>query len=638
MSVQAGIWNIDGAPVDRDFLARISQSLAGFGPDGEVTYFGGPVGMLYRPFHTTPEARVEYQPYISAGGKVITWDGRLDNRDELIPQLSHLFQGDATDVSIVAAALERWGTDCFAKLIGDWAIAVWDQRERKLVLARDYVGVKNLFYHLGPTRVIWCNHLAPLALCGVEFTLCEEYIAGYLSGGAKSHLTPYREIRSVASAHFCCIWDGRVSEHSYWTFNPRLKTRHKTDKGYEEHFRHLFGQAVRRRLRADTPILAELSGGLDSSSIVCMTDDILLREGKNTSSISTFSALDPDDPNDDDSLYVARVEQKRGREGYHAEIKPCGDTFRFNYPTFVPTPGFAIGEEFNTAQTDAIQRGNYRILFCGDGGDQVLGQERDPRTQMADQLAQFKLVELGRLLSSWSLSARRPWVQLLSESAAILLPTSLRTHCGRPKSVPWLNACFSRRYGISERPLPAGAGTRFWLPTVRESFQIIEGLSRFTSQVRPSLVEKRYPFLDQTLTEFLMSIPAEQLLRPGERRSLLRRALVNVLPKEILSRQSKASSGRCYVLFLQKHWKILENILLSPMSSRLGYIDQARLQATFLAMKSGHVPPNVISLLGALSLELWLREAAARGVISIPSVSAHEISMPRKHSVDLYAW
>ena len=84
MSVQAGILNLDGGPINRECLDRISHNLIAYGPDGEASYFDGSIGILYRPFHSTPESHLERQPHVSAHGNVITWDGRLDNRDELI--------------------------------------------------------------------------------------------------------------------------------------------------------------------------------------------------------------------------------------------------------------------------------------------------------------------------------------------------------------------------------------------------------------------------------------------------------------------------------------------------------------------------------------------------------------------------
>src|SRR5258707_7796516 len=229
MSVQAGIWNFDREPVNREFLARISQALVEYGPDGETTHFDGPVGMLYRPFHTTLESRSERQPYVSASGKVITWDGRLDNRDELIPQIWNDLTADRTDVAVVAATFDRWGTDCFAKLVGDWALSIWDPVEKQMILARDYIGVRHLFYCHRSNRIMWCNHLAAWALCGDQFTLCEEYIAGYLASDPDAHLTPYREISSVPPGKFVCIRCDRAVIHTGWGFSTRLRTRYKAD-------------------------------------------------------------------------------------------------------------------------------------------------------------------------------------------------------------------------------------------------------------------------------------------------------------------------------------------------------------------------------------------------------------------------
>src|SRR6266850_5488398 len=109
MSVQAGIWNLDENPVDRDFLASIGHALAKYGPDGETTFFEGPVGMVHRPFHTTSESRLECQPHVSVTGMVMTWDGRLDNRDELFLQLHNEIFSDRTDLALVDAAFRRWG-------------------------------------------------------------------------------------------------------------------------------------------------------------------------------------------------------------------------------------------------------------------------------------------------------------------------------------------------------------------------------------------------------------------------------------------------------------------------------------------------------------------------------------------------
>src|SRR5260370_37867918 len=99
---------------------------------------------------------------------------------------------------------------------------------------------------------------------------------------------------------------------------------------------------------------------------------------------------------------------------------------------------------------------------------------------------------------------------------------------------------------------------------------------------RPSPLEKRCPYLDQSLVEFLTSIPSEQLLRPGERRSLMRRALVGILPPEILSRRTKAAAGRCQVVTLEKRWSTVESLLRASFVSQLGFVNRQRFCAALL--------------------------------------------------------
>jgi asparagine synthase (glutamine-hydrolysing) len=618
MSVHAGIWNLDGDPVSRECLARVAQPIAGYGPDGETTYSDGAMGMLYRPFHTTSESRFEHQPFVSDSGKVFTWDGRLDNRDELMPQVLQTLRGDRTDVAIVAAAFDRWDKECLAKLVGDWGLAIWDSREQALILARDYMGIRQLFYHTKPKSITWCNHLAPLALSGDHFTLCDEYIAGFLASDPDAHLTPYREILSVPPGKCVRVHRGKITIHTHWTFNTRLHTRYKRDAEYEDQYRHLFRQAVRRRLRSASPVLADLSGGFDSSSIVCMADDILAKEGSETPRIDTFSFHDSNEPDEDDFLHFVKVEQKRGKTGFHADLQGSGDSFSLEYPVFVASPeGLGNRVEVKAALSDLLQQHEYRVLLCGRGGDEMNGQPLDPRVQMADLLLDLRLMKLGKQLVAWSLLIRkRPLIQLFLQTLLQLAPMPLRaalTEQGRPES--WVNRTFAKKHRMSVRQMGAIKGASFLRPSIRDAIQTIDTLSRRMTSTRPSLVEKRYPYLDQHLVEFLSTIPLDQLLRPGQRRFLMRRALAGLLPVEILNRKTKASFDRSYSVTIAKHWNKLESAFASPLSSRLGYLDKDRIREALADVKAGHVSPFLLRLLNAVCLEYWLRDVVARNIV-----------------------
>src|SRR6266576_185472 len=115
MSVQFGRWNFEGRPPAGDYIDKVSEALAPYGPDSNESYADGRVQILYRAFHTTKESRRETQPHISRSGAVVTWDGCLDNRAELISELSESLTGASTDIAIVAAAYDKWGPNSFAK-------------------------------------------------------------------------------------------------------------------------------------------------------------------------------------------------------------------------------------------------------------------------------------------------------------------------------------------------------------------------------------------------------------------------------------------------------------------------------------------------------------------------------------------
>src|SRR5258708_27002877 len=192
MSVQFGKCNFDGRPIDPKELDQVRPVLAPYGPDGEGYICKDNFGVLYRLLHTTKESQVETNPVITQTGEVITWDGRLDNRHELIRELQHYFPTESPDVLIVAAAYKRWGTTVFAKLIGDWAVSIWDPTINCLTLAKDVIGTRNLYYLIEKDHVTWCTILDPLIqFAERSFALDEEYIAGCLSFFPAVHLTPY---------------------------------------------------------------------------------------------------------------------------------------------------------------------------------------------------------------------------------------------------------------------------------------------------------------------------------------------------------------------------------------------------------------------------------------------------------------
>lgn len=627
MSVQAGICRLDGNPLDRVLFQNLNAGIESYGPDGGRSYVSDAIGMSYRACHLTKEARLECQPHRTVHGNVITWDGRLDNRDDLIRELRNDLV-ERTDLAIVIAGYEKWGIDCFCRFVGDWALSIWDPAEKKLLLSKDYIGIHHLYYRLTDKSVIWCTHLAPIVqLPGLSLTLNGEYVAGYLAMYPEEQLTPYREIQAVPPGSFVTIRSNHATTRAYWSLDTKKIIRYKADREYEEHFRDVFRQAVRRRLRSDSPILAQLSGGLDSSSIVCMADDILAKGEAETPRLDTISIYDPNTPEGDERRYFSKIEERRGKEGHHVERTNSGDFLDLDSGDLIAVPGSsgratglrAVVQEF-------IQSSGYRVVLSGSGGDEFLGGIQDPLPQLADLIVVPQPLKLARQLIAWSLVKKQPWIQLMLQTMCTFLPRSLQAQFVPQARIPsWIDPTFARRYGMALRQLGPDGTLGLSLPSRRANARTFVTMRRLLASCPRTSEERCYPYLDQTLIEFLLSIPATQLLRPGQRRSLMRRALVGLVPEEILFRRTKGTSTRNVVASFQRSWSVLEKLFGRPISAELGYINRTRVLDSLEAAKNGNAPLLIYVLKGIL-LELWLQSLVQHGLINSVATQTSAVS------------
>lgn len=619
MSVQFGKCNFDGKPVDRQELDDVRSVLAPYGPDREGYLCKDNIGILYCAFHTTKESRRETQPHVSKSGFVITWDGRLDNRQELIQKNIVDEVAEPTDLDIVAAAYTRWGTACFAKLIGDWALSVWSPLDHSLLLAKDFIGVRHLYYAIENSRVAWSTVLDPLVLfADRRFTFDEEYIAGWLSFLPDAHLTPYAGIRAVPPSSFVRVTKDSCRVIKYWELTPS-QIQFATDAEYEEQFRALFTTSVRRRLRSDRPVLAELSGGVDSSSIVCLSDFLINRGEAEAQRLDTISYYDDSEPNWNERPYFEKVEEKRGRKGLHIDVSShssSGDEgndvhFRVS-PASLGHSNEAVGQFISwiTSQKN-------RVVLSGTGGDEFTGGVPTPLPELADLLIGLRLTLFSRQLKLWALSKRRPWLHLLRGVLGCFLPSGF-PEASQLSQPAWLCPSFRRNHAaaLAERR------TRIHLFSGPPSYQInlfTLNIMRRQLACAPDLHEPlcdtRYPFLDRDMIEFLCGVPCEQILRPNQRRSLMRRALVGFVPEEILNRKRKAYLIRSPTKSLADEWKRLTNDEPRLLVERLGIVSQDRFADAVEKAQTG-MEIDVVSAQRTIALELWLRQLARHNFLT----------------------
>jgi asparagine synthase (glutamine-hydrolysing) len=620
MSVQFGRWNLDGKPMDRDYLEKVKASISPYGPDDCGSYSKINISILYHAFHITKESRRETQPHVTSSGAILTWDGRLDNRTDLIRRLGDVLTIGSTDAEIVAAAYECWRSDSFGMLIGDWALSVWDPNSRSLILAKDPIGTRHIYYSFDNNQVTWSTILDPLVLfADCSFALNEEYIAGWFSFFPATHLTPYVGIYSVPPSSSVLIRPGTQTVGKYWDFDPSMRIRYRTDAEYEEHWRAVFGESVQRRLRSCRPVLAELSGGMDSSSIVCMADTIIARGAAETPRLDTVSYYNDSEPNWNERPYFTKVEEKRGRNGCHIDVASHEQKrLRSNDAHFAATPSSGSRRPSETEKqfiACVSSQGN-RVVLSGIGGDEAMGGVPTPTPELEDLLARAQFRTLAHQLKTWALNKRRPWFQLFFEAVRGFLPPALIGMPEHKRSVPWLNPDFVERNRVALQGYERRVKLFGPLPSFQENLRVLDVLRRrlACAAIPEPPYEWCYPYLDRSLLEFIYAIPREQIVRPGQRRSLMRRALVGIVPDELLDRKRKAFVCRSPRTAISTEWTSLVEISHRMVSCSLGLVDSETFSAALNMARQGK---NVamVSLMRTMSVEFWLRRLRERKLL-----------------------
>jgi len=621
MSGQAGIFKFD--PRDRVLESELMSLACGIdriGPDGGAEHLSFNLGMAYRAFHTTLESQLEAQPLVRRGC-ILTWDGRLDNREELRTRMSRKFGEMPTDSDLVLGAYEEWGTSCFAELMGDWALALWDQSNQQLILARDYIGVRRLFYRIDRCGVAWCTTIEPLALTSSrKLHLDLNYLAGCLYPRPPVETTPYQEVRSVLPASFLTFQcGGKHTTKQYWSLNPHARTRYATDSEYEEHFLSILRESISRRLRADRTVLAELSGGLDSSSIVCVADDI--RRTQPGVAIDTISYYDTDEPSGDERPYFTLIEEERGRKGHHISISSFKR--QTTHEALSPLPGDCFsaspGHSAKSLRWDSIieeaqVRAGTRVTLSGLGGDEILGGVQYEAPELAEHLLAGRPLSCIQSALKWGLARKKTVFGLLGDTFGLIRasyhPESFLTNSA--PLLPWVKLERSKRH-------PSLRSFACWrdLPPVQLSMEFLRyDLAQQLTCTDPPLagcVEKRYPYLDRSLFVFLSSIPRTQVIQAGRRRHLMRRALHGLVPEAVLLRKTKWFGFRSAAAALNHQEDTFSHPFDGAWLSDGIVVDTAALRDHLAAVRQGVLNEGT-ALHSALAIEQWLRVQVARGI------------------------
>lgn len=546
---------------------------------------------------------------------VLHWDGRLDNRNDLLPLLADLLREDKSNSAIALAVYQRWGTDGLVHLIGDWSIVIRDDANRTTVLASDFAGVRPLYYSVQRGQVFWSSHLQSVVDATGISELDEQYMGAFLLYGGCPNHTPYKGIYSVPAGHAVIVTSTDTKVRRFWSLPIRDEVRYRDHHRYEEQLRALFREAVSVRLQTEALVLAELSGGLDSSSVVSMANHLMLGGLVPASSLTSVSYVWK---NSLDEPFIREVESFCKIKSVHISTHDA--------PLISETDvGSAHPEILRPLRRSVAllsRELGAKVLLTGQNGDLVTGNWFDDSLQVSATLRRFCFGKAFTEAVEWSKILRLPVYRVLWQAGCaalppVLLPTKLYVKDDgsyAPKSTGTsVLPAFINRVGLSES---ASVFSDTWMqapPERRKYFRALSTMVELRILQVPQLwqhLDYTHPFAHRPLVEFLLTIPVNVLCRPGKPRKLMRRTLSDLWPAKLRSRQSKG-------LFNAPWQEVLQPIAHMLLRSKnlnvveMGFIDPASVVSRLQQLSVG-LDCNQSQLRNIIMLELWLRNSNPR--------------------------
>lgn len=530
----------NGDPLSpEDEVRRMVAAQRHRGPDGQGLFTGAGVALGHCRLSIIDLSDAGRQPMSDASGRFwITFNGEIYNYLELRSELSrhgHRFRGHS-DTEVLLNLYLHWGQQCVSRLRGMFAFAIWDNQERVLFAARDRLGIKPFHYICTPEWFAFASEIKALVPLvphpRPNRKLAEAYLAWNLLDHEPAE-TMIEEIRRLPAAHTLCVGaDGSALKlNRYWSisFCDDLETPPAQWAAKVRHFRDLFEETVALHLRSDVPVGSALSGGLDSSSIVCLVQQELHRRGQWRDGWQHVFSACFNEPALDERPYIREVVKTTGCTPHFTF--PRGEGLRQELELWLwhqeePVGGTAPYAHFCVARLAAEHQ--IKVLLDGQGADEQLAGYR-----------KFILTYLRQLLRAGR------YAKAARESVAFLLsPAILRTcdlAAGKRylfKSRPQESELFPDQL---EYPVDLAIGTslggRLGADLLRFSLPV---LLRYEDRNTMAFgIESRVPFVDHVLVEYLATLAADMRLSGGWTKKVLREALRDVLPERVYRRKTK---------------------------------------------------------------------------------------------------
>ena len=634
----------DGSQTGAAVLERMVGALRHRGPDGEGVWCDGVAGLGHTRLSIIDLA-AGAQPMSNDDGSVwISFNGEIFNYVELRAELiarGRTFRTHS-DTEVIIRLYEEMGPDCVNRLNGDFAFGIWDTRRRQMMLARDRMGVRPLFYTERDDTLYFASEVkALLQAPGVEARLdplaLDQIFTFWFPLAPR---TIFKGVLELPPAHVLIARDGSIDVHPYWTLSfPDAKDadRGREDEGgVAEEVRALLADATRIRLRSDVPVGSYLSGGLDSSFVTALAGRFA------PDRLRTFSVRF-ETPEFDETAFQLEMAEALGTE--HSSVFCRADDIGSAFPSVIrhterpvlrtaPAPLYMLSR--------LVREEGFKVVLTGEGADEMFGGYDI-----------FKEAKLRRFCARQPQSRVRPLLfrklypympKMQAQSAAYLKAffatgldatgDPLFSHLPRFRATSGAKAFFSaeQRKAVGDYDalddlrsiLPADFSR--WHPLSQaqylETAHLLPGYILSSQGDRMAMahgVEGRFPFLDHRVVEAASRIPPRMKLKGLQEKAILRKAAEVSVPDAIAKRPKQPYRAPENQSFFGKSFGYVEKLLAAPAIAKAGLFDWPavdKLVAKCRAGRSTGFRENT-GLVGVLSTQLWVEE-----FLSKPEVSA----------------
>jgi len=537
--------NRDQQPFEKEVAEKMMSAINVFGQDQQTLVVKDHYAMGYQSHWTVPEEVSECQPICNAEKSIwVLFYGRVDNRDELI-QLMGSSEADISDADLMLQWYSNFGKENLAKVIGPFVFCVFDSENGEVFAARDGMGGRNLVYRITDQYIFIATYeMAIVAHPDVDYVFNHSRLARIIGHLLEDRLSsPIQGITPLEPGTAISIsvdYRQTIQHHTFYCFDPSKRLVLKDDQAYANQFRKLLSQAINRRLRTSSKVGSMLSGGMDSVPMSIVAAQQLAEKGQ---TLTAFSWVFDQIEEADERHYSQPV-----CEDFNIKqvCIPCDQVWpKFDHTTYTnPVMPFVVPyvELQQTALATAHDQG-INVILSGVHGDLLYGYTDSILWELLKQKrwndclreARYRLKHAAGFSAWFKQYVLRPlpWVQKILEKR-------------RLKSKPvceWLSDEVQKTLENSPAHLSKQA-----VKSIRPiAYQLILGgfagediaYGRHIDAVCG--VERRYPFRDRDLCEFMLSIPSDQLNFLGVNRPLIKRAFANELRPELLTRNDKTS-------------------------------------------------------------------------------------------------